>query len=194
MMVRRIARRLLTLSGWQLQGAAPLEPQFVFIAAPHTSNWDFVWMLLAASALGFRISWLGKHTLFAWPFGWIMRGLGGIPIERSGSGDYVNLIAAQFARQPTLALAVPVEGTRGHSEHWRSGFFHIAKAAKVPVVFSFLDYGKRRLGIGPTLALGLDVHSTMERARAFYQPMHGKYPALSGPIRLREESEASDAA
>ncbi|MFK7914958.1 MAG: 1-acyl-sn-glycerol-3-phosphate acyltransferase [Pseudomonadales bacterium] len=183
-----LSRLLLRLFGWQLQGNAPTAPRFVFIASPHTSNWDFIWMLLAASALGFKISWLGKHTLFKAPFGGVMRWLGGVPIKRDSGGDYVTQIAAQFAAASTLALAVPVEGTRGRSEHWRSGFFYIAQAAQVPVVFSYLDYGRRLVGIGPTLAPGLTLVETMNRARAFYDPMRGKYPHLSGPARLKEEA------
>lgn len=183
----RVARRLLRLCRWQLQGAAPTAPRFVFIAAPHTSNWDFIWMMLAATALGFRISWLGKHTLFAAPFGGVMRWLGGVPIRRDSGGDYVSQIAGQFAAAEQLALAVPVEGTRGRSDYWRSGFFHIAAAAQVPVVFSYLDYSRRQLGIGPTLPVGLDLAETMIRARTFYEPKGGKFPELSGPVRLKEE-------
>ena len=144
-------------------------------------------MLLAASALGFRISWLGKHTLFRAPFGTLMRWLGGVAIKRDSGGDYVSLIAAQFGQMSTLALAVPVEGTRGRGDYWRSGFFYIAQEAQVPIVFSYLDYGRRYVGIGPTLDVGLALSETMAQARAFYAPMTGKYPKLSGPVRLKEE-------
>lgn len=185
----RASRWLLGLFGWQLQGAAPTAPRFVFIAAPHTSNWDFIWMLLAASALGFKISWLGKHTLFKAPFGVLMRRLGGVAIKRDSGGDYVSQIAIQFEQAENLALAVPVEGTRGRSEHWRSGFYYIAQAAEVPIVFSYLDYGRRLVGIGPTLPPGMTLTETMDQARAFYAPMRGKYPHLSGPARLKEEAD-----
>lgn len=185
---RSIARLLLRLCGWNLEGDAPGLDRYVVIAAPHTSNWDFVWMILMATGLGVRISWFGKHTLFSWPFGPIMRRLGGIAIERDSGQDYVSQTAELFARAERLVLAVPAEGSRGHREYWRSGFYYIAKAAQVPVVFSYLDYGARRGGFGPSMLPGADVKQDMDVVRAFYAPMRGKYPALSGPIRLKNES------
>lgn len=185
--VQRLARWLLARCGWQLEGDAPPFQRCVVIAAPHTSNWDFPWMLLMALALGMPVRWLGKHTLFRWPFGGIMRTLGGVPVERSKTGDRVARIAATFRDVPALTLLVPVEGTRSRSEHWRSGFYQIARAAQVPIVFSYLDFGQRRGGIGPALWPSDDTASDMDQIRAFYAPMAGLYPELSGPVRLREE-------
>ena len=165
--------------------------QYVVIAAPHTSNWDFVWMILMATALDMKISWFGKHTLFAGPFGPIMRALGGLAVERNSGGDHVNRTSQLFAQQSPLALAVPVEGTRGRREHWRSGFYHIARLAGVPIVFSYLDFAQRRGGIGPTLEPSGRVSEDMEQVRAFYAPMRGKHPDRAGPIRLKEESAAA---
>ncbi len=178
---------LVRLCGWRLEGQAPALDHYVVIAAPHTSNWDFIWMILMATALGMKISWFGKHTLFAWPFGPIMRALGGVAVKRDSGGGYVDRVSKLFAEHEQLALAVPVEGTRQHQDNWRSGFYRIAELAGIPIVFAYLDYGRRRGGIGPTLMPTGRLADDMAAVRQFYEPMRGKYPQLSGPVRLREE-------
>lgn len=188
--LQRCSRWLLSRCGWQLEGDAPPFDRCVVIAAPHTSNWDFPWMLLMAFALGMPVRWLGKHTLFRWPFGGIMRALGGIAVERSKKGDRVQRIAETFRQSAALTLLVPPEGTRSRSEHWRSGFYQIARVAEVPIVFSYLDFGQRRGGIGPALWPSDDMASDMDQIRAFYAPMAGLFPELSGPVRLREELDS----
>ena len=185
------ARLCLKLVGWTLVGRLPASPKFVFIAAPHTSNWDLLLMLVTAWALEARIHWLGKHTLFVGPFGWLLRALGGLPVDRRAPGGMVGQVVAEFARRNALRLAVSPEGTRGHRDHWKSGFYHIARQARVPLVTGFLDYSTRRCGLGPPIELTGDVAVDMAAIRAFYGPLKGKYPGLQGPVRLREESEAA---
>jgi 1-acyl-sn-glycerol-3-phosphate acyltransferase len=186
-MKQRIARAILRVAGWRLEGRRPELDRYVLIAAPHTSNWDFVWLITMAMALDMKISWLGKHTLFHGPAGFVMRRLGGIPVVRDSGGDYVRRLAELFGTARQLALAIPPEGTRGNADAWRSGFYHIAQAAKVPVVLSFLDFGRRRGGIGPSITLTGDVSADMNQVRAFYGDMTGKHPHRSGPIRLSTE-------
>jgi 1-acyl-sn-glycerol-3-phosphate acyltransferase len=180
----------LKLLGWSLVGELPASRKFVFIAAPHTSNWDLPLMLFTAWALRVRVHWLGKHTLFVGPFGRLFRMLGGLPVDRRSRGGVVGQVVELFARSDALCLAVSPEASREHRDHWRSGFYHIARQACVPLATGFLDYATRRCGLGPLIELTGDVPADMARIRAFYGPLKGKHPELQGPIRLREEADA----
>jgi len=182
-----LASAVLRLCNWQVHGVAPDFDQGVVIAVPHTSNWDFVWMKLMAWSLGWDINWLGKHTLFKGPRGPIMRWWGGVPVDRRGKQDMVSQVVMRFDAGDKLMLAIPPEGTRSRSETWRSGFYHIARGANVPVVLSFLDYGTRSGGVGPSIRLSGEVTKDMNEIRQFYRGMQGKFPQNSGPIVLREE-------
>jgi len=184
-----LANAVLRLCGWQVKGVAPDLDQCVVIAVPHTSNWDFIWMKLMAWSLDWDINWLGKHTLFEGPTGPIMRWWGGVPVDRRAKQGLVAQVVERFAAGDQLMLAIPAEGTRGRSDTWRSGFYHIARDAGVPIVLSFLDYGSRTGGVGPALMPTADVRADMELIRAFYAGMVGKFPELSGPMILKEETE-----
>ena len=180
-MKKRIARWLLRLGGWRIEGERPAPARFVLIAAPHTSNWDFPLMLLFAAAFDIEVAWLAKHSLFNPPVGWIMRALGGIPIVRHKHSDVVAAMVEAFAGRDELVLAVPTEGTRRRVEHWKSGFYHIANGAGVPIVPSYLDFGQRRGGFGPALEPSGDISADMQYFREFYAGMSGKFP---GPRSL----------
>lgn len=181
------ARLLLRAFGWRLEGAVPDEPKFVLIAAPHTSNWDLVLMLLAGAAFGTWPSWAGKHSLFLPPFGALFRLLGGIPIDRRTRGNRVEQLAALFAARERLVLAIAPEGSRSSHGHWRSGFYWVAHTARVPVCLSFLDYGRKRAGLGPLLLTTGDLRADMDVVRAFYAGKLGRFPAKQGPVRLESE-------
>ena len=186
-MKKILASAVLRLCGWQVKGVTPKLDQCVVIAAPHTSNWDFIWMKLMAWKLGWEINWLGKHTLFTGPAGGVMRWWGGVPIDRRSKQDTVSQVVERFDRGETLMLMIPAEGTRSYSDNWRSGFYHIARGAGVPVVLSFLDFKSRTGGIGPTIKMSDDMNADMNQIRSFYSGMQGKFPDLSGPMYLREE-------
>jgi 1-acyl-sn-glycerol-3-phosphate acyltransferase len=188
-----IAKAFLRLSGWKLEGTRPVPRGFVLIAAPHTTNWDLLYFLAHAWAFGISPSWMGKHTLFHGPLGAVMRWLGGIPVYRTRAGGLVAQMAEAFALDPDLVLTVPPEGTRARAARWRSGFYQIARAARVPIVMGYLDYERRRGGLGPLLVPGDDLVADMDAIRAFYADKRGKYPACFGDVRLAEE-EAADAA
>jgi 1-acyl-sn-glycerol-3-phosphate acyltransferase len=188
-----LAKAFLRLTGWAIEGARPIPRGFVLIAAPHTTNWDLVYLLAHAWAFGISPSWMGKHTLFRGPLGTVMRWLGGVPVERSRAGGLVAQMALAFERKPDLVLTVPPEGTRARAAHWKSGFYQIARAARVPIVMGYLDYERRRGGLGPLLVPGDDLRADMDAIRAFYADKRGKYPARFGEVRLAEES-AADAA
>jgi 1-acyl-sn-glycerol-3-phosphate acyltransferase len=184
-----LARAFLTATGWALDGSRPEPASFVMVGAPHTSNWDLAYFLAFMSVLGLRARFMAKHSLFVGPLGPLFRRLGGIPIRRHVRENVTQQMVAAFRADPALVLAVPAEGTRSYVTHWKSGFYHIARGAGVPVVPGFLDYKRRRGGLGPPIRLSGDVRADMDRLRAFFAEKRasGLRPELAGDIRLREE-------
>lgn len=182
-----IGRAYLRLTRWRIDGAVPRPRRFVLIAAPHTSNWDLPFMLAIGWAYGIRVKWMGKHTLFRPPFGWLMKSLGGLPIDRRAPHGVVGQMAERFAQSEELMLAIPPEGTRGLREFWKSGFYEIAKAADVPIVLGYLDFGGKVGGMGPAIRPSGDVVADMDRIREFYSDKTGARPELFAVPRLRAE-------
>ena len=182
-----IARVVLWLGGWESDGVPPSAPRCVLIAYPHTSNWDFIWTLAFAWAMDVEISWMGKEEMFRWPFGGFMRALGGVPVHRKSRANQVDQLAERLRSAERLTLVVPAEGTRRWVPRWKSGFYHIARAAGVPIVLGFLDYGRKVGGFGPAIRVTGDVRRDMDVIRAFYAPMRGKYHECTGTILLTEE-------
>ena len=175
------------LKGWRLEGAHPGVSKFVITGAPHTSNWDFVFFVGATHALHIRPSFMGKHTLFKWPMKQFMLDMGGISVDRSRRGsDYVEQIAAAFARARELALVVAPEGTRSGDGTWRSGFWHIARAAGVPIVPAWVDHSTMRGGLGPAMWPGDDLAADLARLADFYQSKRPDCPQFE---RLAEAAE-----
>jgi 1-acyl-sn-glycerol-3-phosphate acyltransferase len=189
--LRTVGWLLLKLGGWTAAGERPKAKRLVVVAAPHTSNWDFVWVLAFATHYQLRISWLGKNTLFKAPFGGFMRWLGGIPVYRQEKTNLVDELVATYGDYEALALTVPPEGTRGQADYWKSGFYHIAKGAGVPILLSYLCYESKTGGFGPELWTSDDVRADMDQIREFYAGKVGKRAGLSSKIRLREEDAVS---
>jgi 1-acyl-sn-glycerol-3-phosphate acyltransferase len=158
----------------------------VVVFAPHTSNWDFPLLLLARSALELRSSYLGKHTLFRPPFGWLFRALGGIPVNRSDAHHLVEQIANEFRTRDRLWLAMAPEGTRTKTDHWKSGFYRIALAARVPVLLSYIDASRKECGVGPLLELSGDSERDLALIREFYADKRGIHPELAGDVRFQD--------
>jgi 1-acyl-sn-glycerol-3-phosphate acyltransferase len=188
LLLNRIGRLWLRLFGWKVQGEASTDSKYVLIAAPHTSNWDFPFMLATAYAMGVRISWFGKHTLFIPPWGWLMRKLGGIPVDRRAPQSLVIQMAEKFKSSDYLVLAVPPEGTRSKVDLWKSGFYHIASQSGVPIGLGYLDYDRKLCGLGLFVKPSGYVNEDMDKIRAFYRNIRGKYPDLETEPRLREET------
>ena len=182
-----VARAFLKLTGWKAEGGRPDPKRYVLIAAPHTSNWDLPYLLAFAWLYDIQISWMGKEQIFRAPFGGIMRRLGGVPVKRDKRGDMVAQMASVIEDARSIALVIPAEGTRGYVAHWKSGFYHIARTANVPIVPSFLDYSRRVGGFGPAILPTGDIPSDMEEIRNFYAGKKGKFPELFGEVRLKEE-------
>lgn len=185
---RLAGKVVMRLGGWRVEGHVPNEARMVVIAAPHTSNWDLIYMLAAAFSLGLGVNWLGKDSLFKGPLGVVLRYFGGIPVDRSKRNRMIETLAADINARPTCALVVPPEGTRAGTDHWKSGFYWIAFEAEVPVVMAFLDWGRRRCGIGPVFRPSGNVSADMDAIRAFYGDMTGRFPGQFSTIRLHDES------
>ena len=175
-LLRTASVAFLRLNGWQIQGTLPPEAaKSVLIAAPHTSNWDLPYTLMVAFALRLNICWMGKHSLFRWPVGGLMRWLGGVAVDR---GKNNNLVAASAAtiRQSTgsLQLVVPPEGTRGKARQWKTGFYFIALQAQVPIILAYMDYHRKLSGLGPVFTPSGDVEADMAEIKRFYAPFKGR--------------------
>ncbi|HEY8907669.1 MAG TPA: lysophospholipid acyltransferase family protein [Rhodoferax sp.] len=166
----------LRLTGWRVLGELPAGARkSVFIAAPHTSNWDLPYTLMVAFVLRLNVHWMGKASLFRFPFGGVMRWLGGIAVDRSKS---TNLVAASAdaitGASGALQLIVPPEGTRSKTRYWKTGFYHIAQAAHVPIVMAYMDYANKVSGLGPVFVPTGDLEADMLTIKAFYAPFKGK--------------------
>ncbi|HEY0928635.1 MAG TPA: lysophospholipid acyltransferase family protein [Gemmatimonas sp.] len=157
----------------------PDLPQFVVIVAPHTSNWDFIIGLAAKWALGFGSSWWGKASLFRPPLGWFMRAIGGIPIDRRAKTNVVEQTIAEFRAHPQFVLTLAPEGTRKQVTAWKSGFWHVAQGAGVPICCVAFDWGRRVVRLGPTTeAWETDANVGIARIRRLYTDITGRHPQL----------------
>lgn len=171
---RALGRWVLGAMGWNIDGSIPNVPKLVVIAAPHTSNWDFVVGVAAKLALGLDAMWLGKDTLFRGPLGLLMRRLGGRPVDRAASHDVVKDVVDEFARRERLVLALAPEGTRKRVERWRTGFYHIAHAAGVPIVPVALNFGARAIQIGSPFSTTGDVDADIRALQQRFAGVRGR--------------------
>jgi len=186
----RIARGLLRLIGWQIEGDLPDAPKFVLIVFPHTSNWDVPIGLICGHALGLLSGWpygyMVKDSAIRWPvIGRVLRALGGIPINRRSANHLVEQIAAILRQSDRLMLAITPEGTRKKTAYWKTGFYHIAREAQVPIVLAFLDYARKVGGIGPTILPSGDIETDFEIIRQFYAGVTAKFPHEVGEVRIK---------
>jgi len=186
---RALAAIYMKAFGWRIEGdgfPAGIE-RAVVVAAPHTSNWDMPNMLALSFAMGVKPNWLGKKQMFRWPFEGFMRWLGGTPVDRSAPQGLVTQSAEALTRSDGMMLVIPPSGTRSKRPYWKSGFYHIARAAKVPILLSYLDYERGVGGIGKVLIPSGDIAADMDVVRAFYATVTPRYPALASTMRLIEE-------
>ena len=170
---RALARALLALFGWRIEGQIPDRPKLVAIVAPHTSNWDFVLGIATVYALGLRVRFLGKHTLFRPPLGWLMRWLGGTPVVRETPQGAVSAAVEMMAGEEKVVLGLAPAGTRTRGAPWRSGFYHIAVIAKAPILPVAFDFGRRAIRLFPPLEPGGDYASDLPKLQALYEGVRG---------------------
>ncbi|KQY55470.1 MULTISPECIES: 1-acyl-sn-glycerol-3-phosphate acyltransferase [unclassified Nocardioides] len=186
MIVRRsIARAALKVTRWRTVGVVP--PGGIMVGAPHTSNWDWVAMLVLLWSQEVSPRVLVKQELFKGPVGWILRSTGGIAIDRSNASEVVAELEKEAAQDEKFVIVIAAEGTRGHADHWKSGFHRLARQTGLPVSFGFIDGPSRTLGFGPTLHMTDDVAGDMDKIRAFYADKRGLNPESRVEPRLRDE-------
>ena len=183
-MCARVVWRLLRMLGWRVTLATPVPMKCVIVFYPHTSNWDFPAGLLAKWVLGIDFRWVGKDTMFASPLGPLFRRWGGIPVNRRESSGFVAQMHAALEAHDDFRLAIAPEGTRASVPRWRSGFWHLARAAKVPIGLAYIDYAHREVGVGAWLETTDDADADVARMAAFYARFTAKHPENAGPVRL----------
>lgn len=192
--MRWLSGTVLRLRGWSIEGSPPVHQRFVLVAAPHTSSWDVP--LMVACALQFRlpVHWLGLNSYFRWPIRALLRFFGGVPISRGPAAERVRDAAELLARPGSMVVAISPEGSRSAVPRWRSGFYHLAVAAGVPMVLTALDHRDRTARFGPVVEPTGDIEADLEVFRAFYAGVEGRYPEKQGPIRVLIPAEDADAA
>lgn len=183
-LIERLSGACLAAGGWRAELAEPLPGRCIIVGAHHTTWWDLIltWLLMGATGLRFR--WVAKDSLFRGPLGWLLRALGGMPVRRSARGNFVGQIVEAFAGGDPLRVAILPEGTRRRVTHWKTGFYHIALGAGVPIVLGYADYRRRLVGLGPVLTPTGDIEADFQQYRAFYAGVTGRYPELQGEVRL----------
>lgn len=163
-------------NGWTASGIVPEPRKFVLIAAPHTSNWDFLNFIGLTDDLGITPHFMAKKSLFRWPWKNFMLDMGGVPVDRSGNQNYVQAMIDEFAKRTEFMLTIAPEGTRGAVRKWKTGFYHIAVGAKVPLVVGMMDYAKKTGGLGPAIWPTGDFKADMAKVAELYATVTPKYP------------------
>lgn len=174
-------------TGWKFKGDLVPKGKFILICEPHTSNWDFIFLLAVMFTMRIKISWLGKHTIFKKPFGGFMKWLGGIPVDRRSTHGVVEQITEYFERHENLIIALSPSGTRHKTDHWKSGFYHIGHNAKVHLLLGYIDYASKTAGTGPSFIPSGDIKKDMDLIRTFYAGIRGGNPEQESDILLRDE-------
>ena len=170
-LLRPVGRAWLRSVNMRIVGEMPDIPKFVLIGAPHTSNWDLPNALAAGLHYGVAIRWMGKDSIFKWPFGGLMRWMGGIPVDRSKRNNAVAQMVEFFNAHDEVIVVIPPEGTRSEVDRWKSGFYHIATGAQVPIVLAFMDYKAREVGIKGVFYPTGNYDADVAKLQAVYAPM-----------------------
>ncbi|MBG22446.1 MAG: acyltransferase [Idiomarinaceae bacterium] len=164
------------LGGWRIEGELPNTRQAIIPVAPHTSNWDFFVGVFVMLALGLKLSYLGKHTIFRFPVNGILRWLGGIPVDRRSAQGVVGQMVEEFKQRHELILALAPEGTRKKVTEWKKGFIHIAKATQVPVIPVGMDFSRKVIDIRPPMMITGEIDAELARVKQAIAHAVGKNP------------------
>jgi 1-acyl-sn-glycerol-3-phosphate acyltransferase len=186
--LRGISFLFIKLLGWKTIGPLPTASKYIIIVAPHTSNWDLFYGSILAFALNLDANFMAKKELFRWPFGVLMKWLGGVPINRASSGDTVEQVVRKFNEKERFILAIAPEGTRRKVNYWKSGFYHIAEGARVPILLGFIDYARKTGGAGPLITPTGDIDHDMQTISKFYSQITGKYDDKKSPVAISHKT------
>jgi 1-acyl-sn-glycerol-3-phosphate acyltransferase len=163
--------------GWSIEGNFPTEyKKYIIVVAPHTSNWDFLVGLCVRSICRIKAHYVAKAELFKWPFGLLFRYLGGYPVNRSKSNNFVDAVVDIFNEKEDFIISITPEGTRKHNDNWKSGFYHIAQKAGIPLVTAAFDYPTKRVILGAPFFPDKDVDTTIQELKSFFKQYRGKIP------------------
>ncbi len=187
-----IAYFILKIIGWDIAGEVPRTNKFVFIGAPHSTNWDLFFMLMAFYIFRIKMSWMGKQSLFKPPIGIITKAIGGIPINRDKRQGVVEQFAELYNNSEKLVIGLSPEGTRSHKDYWRSGFYWIAHKAQIPIVCGYVDYKHKKAVMGMAIVPTGNVKEDMDKIRDFYKKANLGYLKSDHKIRLREEDSTAN--
>ena len=171
-----IGLAVLNLLGWKVVGQLPKKEKFIAAVAPHTSNWDFVVAIASMLAMNLRVRFMGKKTLFVWPFNLVLKSWGGIAIDRNAKHGVVEQMVETFKQSEHLVLGIAPEGTRKKTKQWKSGFLHIAYQADVPVVPVSLDFAKKQLEFHPEIVIGDDIPKELDQMKKIFSHVCAKNP------------------
>lgn len=185
-MLKRLAKFIFRITGWTIEGQAPAVDKLVVIGAFHTSNWDAFWLLTCKFALDINVRYFAKHTLFWWPLGNVLRATGAMPIDRSHAASLVQQMVAAFDSNEKMWLGMAPEGTRGYRPYWKTGFYRIAKEARVPILVCSIDYREKLIRLGP-LMVPDDQQTDLQTLRDFYRNATPRRPSQQGPIAFPPE-------
>jgi 1-acyl-sn-glycerol-3-phosphate acyltransferase len=185
----KLSLAVLNALGWKLRYNGLPANHGVLIFYPHTSNWDFIYGMLVKLAIRFPLKFLVKEKLFKGVTGFFIGGFvrycGGEPIERGVSSGAIPKLAERMQRADWYWIGITPEGTRKFTPHWRSGFYHIALTAKVPLACAYIDYPKKEIGIYQSLELTGDEAIDLANIRKIYEHAQGKYPDQHGTISFK---------
>ncbi|MCE1199643.1 MAG: 1-acyl-sn-glycerol-3-phosphate acyltransferase [Marinilabiliales bacterium] len=170
-MIRLLCKWILKWLGWESVGGLIPEPKAIILGVPHTSNWDFIISYLYYTAMGGKAYTMVKKEFFFWPLGYFVRGMGGIPVDRSKAASLVKQIVAEFEKRDSLLLAIAPEGTRKPVGKWKAGFHTIARTANIPVYVAFFDWGRKRVGYYQKIELTDDANADLKRIRQYYKDL-----------------------
>jgi lauroyl/myristoyl acyltransferase len=190
---QRTSLRLLQLFGWSVHHKSLPGPHGIAVVYPHTSNWDFLIGLLGKWTIGLHFRWLAKDSLFRGPMGPVMRYWGGVPVDRSAPMGATRALAERMLSEKWFWVAITPEGTRGYKPQWKSGFYHLALAAGVPVLLVCIDYGRKELRVSEHLRLTGDQEADMARIAAVYADCQALYPAKAAPVKLASARDKAGA-
>jgi 1-acyl-sn-glycerol-3-phosphate acyltransferase len=171
-----VSRALLGAWGWRIDGDFPPRPKMVAIVAPHTSNWDFIVGILAVFAIGIRVRFLAKHTLFNRGLGALMRWFGGMPVNREAPQGLVPQVVEAMKSADEIFLAITPAGTRSSTKPWKSGFYHIAVAARVPILPVVFDGPSRAIRLLPPFEPSGSYEADLPKLLALYAGVRGLKP------------------
>lgn len=174
-MFKKLARFIILFCDWDIDPVAPKDARgSVLVMAPHTSNWDFIMGRLAFVSYGVDVKLLIKSELFFFPMGWVLRGLGGIPVNRKKNNNLTDYVAELYAKNPDLMIVFTPEGTRSYNPNWKKGFYYIAKKAGVKIYLCYVDYPTKRGGFGEPYEPTGDINYDINEIKKYYLNFKGK--------------------